>query len=140
MQVEVNLWAVLLAAASTMVVGSTWYSKFLFLDKWAKLAKVDLKNMKEGSFAPIVVTVIVSVISAFVLAQLAFMYDNFFNNGFLQAGVVTAFWAWLGFTAARFITHDAFEYRPWKLTAINVAHEFVTFILMGLIIGLLPPS
>ncbi len=43
----------------------------------------------------------------------------------------------LGFTAARFITHDAFEERPAKLTVKNIGNELVTLLLMGLIIGLI---
>jgi hypothetical protein len=55
----------------------------------------------------------------------------------LQDALSTAFWVWLGFTATRFITHDAFEMRPKKLTLLNISHEFVTFMVMGLIIGLI---
>jgi hypothetical protein len=51
--------------------------------------------------------------------------------------LTTALWTWAGLTAARFITHDAFEGRPFKLTFLNIAHEFVTFMLMGLVIGLM---
>ena len=60
---------------------------------------------------------------------------DFFKNSFLQDALTTAFWLWLGITAARFITHDAFEGRPPKLTILNVSHEFVTFMVMALIIG-----
>jgi hypothetical protein len=54
----------------------------------------------------------------------------------LQSALTTAFWAWLGFTAARIYTHDLFEGRPQKLTLITVSHELVTFLVMGLVIGL----
>ena len=37
------------------------------------------------------------------------------------------------------LTHDAFEGRPLKLTAINLGNELVTIMAMGLIIGLLGP-
>ena len=33
-------------------------------------------------------------------------------------------------------THDAFEGHPRQLTVLNIAHEFVTLMIMGLIIGL----
>ncbi|HSX02405.1 MAG TPA: hypothetical protein VLI05_03785 [Candidatus Saccharimonadia bacterium] len=39
--------------------------------------------------------------------------------------------------AVRFITHDAFEGRPVKLTILNLSNELVTIMLMGLIIGLM---
>ena len=56
------------------------------------------------------------------------------------SAVLTALILWAGFTAARFITHDAFEGRPWALTGLNIAHELVTVIIMGLIIGVWPPA
>jgi hypothetical protein len=55
----------------------------------------------------------------------------------LQDALTTAFWMWLGFIAARIITHDAFEQRPTELTVMNVVHEFVTLMAMGLVIGLM---
>jgi hypothetical protein len=66
-----------------------------------------------------------------------YLSNQFFNNSFLAAALSTAFWVWLGFTATRFITHDAFEGRPMKLTVINLGNELVTFLAMGLVIGLL---
>jgi hypothetical protein len=63
--------------------------------------------------------------------------NQYFGHSYLQDAVNTAFWLWLGFTAARFVTHDAFEGRPVKLTVLNAAHEFVTIMVMGLIIGLM---
>lgn len=141
MEVSVNWLAIVLATASTMVVGSIWYARGVFGDQWMALTKLDVKKMeKEGAAKAIVTTAIVSFLSAFVLAHVTFLAHDYFGNSFLQDALDTAFWAWLGFTAARFITHDAFEGRPVKLTAINVAHEFVTFMVMALIIGLLPPA
>ncbi len=137
MDVDVNFLAVLLAMASSMVVGSTWYARPVFGNVWAKLAKVDMSKDRGSVAKPIIATMIVSLITAYVLAHTAFLSNQFFGNSFLQDALTTAFWMWLGFTAARFITHDAFEGRPVKLTAINIGNEFVTIMLMGLIIGLI---
>ena len=57
-----------------------------------------------------------------------------------QISLVTGIILWAGFTAARFITHDAFDRRPAGLTVLNVAHEFVTIVVMALIIGVWPPA
>jgi hypothetical protein len=137
MNVEVNWLAVVLAALSTMVVGSIWYTPKVFGDAWAKLAKVDLKS-KTGSDAakPILITLVVSFISAYVLAHVTFLSHSFFGGSYMQNAITTAFWVWLGFTAARVITHDAFEGRPTKLTVLNISHELVTFLVMGVVIGL----
>ncbi len=136
MEVHVNFWAVIAATASSMVVGSIWYAQSVFGRTWAKLARVDMS--KGGSpAAPIAITAVVSLITAYVLAHVSYLSNQFFQHSFLQDAVTTAFWMWLGFTAARFITHDAFEGRPWKLTLLNISHEFITLMVMGLIIGLI---
>ena len=135
MEVEVNWLGVVLATASSMVVGSFWYAPKVFGDTWIKLARLDKKNMADPVKA-IGLTVVVSFITAYVLAHVAFLSNSFFHNSFLQDSLTTAFWLWLGLTAARIITHDAFENRPKKLTLITISHELVTLLLMGLIIGL----
>lgn len=139
MGVEVNWLAVVLAALSTMVVGTIWYMPKVFGNMWEKLAKIDKKNPANPAVA-IGITLIVSFFSAYVLAHVAYLSNSFFGNSFLQDSLTTAFWVWLGFTAARFITHDAFENRPRQLTLLNISHELVTFMVVGLVIGLLPPT
>jgi hypothetical protein len=136
MEVQVNVIAVVAAMLSSMVVGSIWYARGVFGNTWIKLAKIDMTKNKGGAFAPIAVTMVVSLITAYVLAHVTYLSNHFFHHSFLQDALTTAFWVWLGFTAARFITHDAFESRPVKLTLLNISHEFVTIMLMGLVIGL----
>jgi hypothetical protein len=137
MEVQVNVWGVILATLSSMVVGSIWYAQAVFGKTWIKLAKIDMSKDRGSVAKPIIVTLIVSLITAYILAHVAYLSNQFFDHSFLQDSVSTAFWLWLGFTATRFVTHDAFEGRPAKLTLLNCAHEFVTIMIMGLIIGLL---
>lgn len=137
MDVQVNYLAVFLAAASTMVVGSIWYAKGVFGNTWAKLAKVDMsKPVKASQMAWLMgSTFVASLVTAYVLAHVTYLSFNFFDYDFLQAALTTAFWLWLGFTAARIYTHDAFEGRRKKLTALTVTHELVTFMVMAAVIG-----
>lgn len=137
MEVQVNYLAVLLAMLSSMVVGSVWYARGVLGNTWAKLAKVDMSKAQDSAVKPIAITAVVSLITAYVLAHVAYLSNYYFQNSFLQDSLTTALWMWLGFTAARFITHDAFEGRPAKLTAINIGNELVTFLFMGLVIGLM---
>lgn len=136
MDVEVNFLAVLLAVISAMVVGSIWYARPVFGNTWIKLAKIDMKKDGGNVSKPIIISVVVSLFTAYVLAHVTYLSNQFFGNSYLQDALTTAFWMWLGFTAARIVTHDAFEGRPSKLTAITLGNEFVTLMLMGLVIGL----
>jgi hypothetical protein len=137
MNVEVNWLAVVLAALSSMVVGSIWYAKPVFGSAWMKMVGLDDKKAAEGAAVALGLTLVVSFVTAYVLAHVAFLSNNYFGNSFLQDSLTTAFWMWLGFTAARFLTHDLFEHRRKKLTLMNIGNEFVTIMVMGLIIGLL---
>lgn len=137
---EINYWAVLVATLSTMVVGSIWYTPKVFGTRWAKLANVDMNRSGATAVLPIVTTVIVSFITSWVLAGASFISWEFYDGSFFLATVGTGIILWAGFTAARFITHDAFEGRPTNLTVLNIAHELVTVVVMAIIIGVWPPA
>lgn len=137
MDVQVNLIAVVAAMISSMVVGATWYSQGVFGKTWMKLAKIKIDKDGPSPLKPMLITMLVSLITAYVLAHVAYLSHDYFANSFLQDTLTTAFWMWLGFTAARFVTHDAFEGRPSQLTLINIGNEFVTLMVMGLVIGLI---
>lgn len=132
---DINWLAVILATISTMVVGSIWYTPKVFGNYWMRVAKVHPGEAK-SAVAPILTTLVVSFISAWVLAGATFLAFEFYGGSYLVNALLTALILWGGFTAARFITHDAFEGRPAGLTILNCAHELVTFLVMALIIGL----
>ena len=137
---EINYWAVLVATASSMVVGAVWYSRGVMGERWARLANVDLAHPSRGPLWPMLTTVLVSFVTAWVLAGAATIAWHFYEGSYLWSSIVTAVTLWAGFTAARFITHDAFEGRSTKLTTLNIAHELVTVVVMAIIIGVWPPA
>jgi hypothetical protein len=144
MDVDVNMWAVLLAALSSMVVGSLWYLPATFGNTWQKLSKVkmvDRSKMTPGDMLWVYGSVFVaSLATAYVLAHVTFLANKFFSgDSFMSDALQTAFWLWLGFTAARLYVHDTFEMRRKKLTLLNAAHELVTVLVMALIIGAMKP-
>ena len=133
---EINIWAVLLATASSLVVGIIWYARKVFGNWWIKAARVPEAQMDSRNPYPIIATIIVSFVTAWVLAGAAAIAQNFYGGNFLANTLLTALILWAGFTAARFITHDAFEGRPRLLTVLTISHELVTVLVMALIIGL----
>jgi len=137
---EINIWAVLLATLSSMVVGSVWYTPKVFGNYWMKVAKVSPSGEAKDAVKPILITLVVSFVSALVLAGSAAISQHFYGGNFLANTLITAVILWAGFTAARFITHDAFEGRPAGLTILNIAHELVTIVIMAIIIGVWPPA
>jgi ABC-type multidrug transport system fused ATPase/permease subunit len=137
---DINYWAVILATLSSMVVGSIWYTPRVFGNYWMKTSGVQPSGRAADAVIPMVVTVLVSFITAWVLAGAVFISQNFYGGSFLGNSVVTGLVLWAGFTAARFVTHDAFDRRPSGLTILNISHELVTVVIMSLIIGVWPPA
>jgi hypothetical protein len=138
MEVEISYVGIVLAALSTMVVGSIWYTPKVFGNTWMKLAKVKPeKNPDPKSMAILFGSaVFASLVTAYVLAHITFLSANFYEIGYLEAALMSGFWLWLGFTAARLYVHDAFEKRPRALTMMNATHELVTILVMALVYGL----
>lgn len=132
---EINYLAVVLATLSTLVVGSVWYTKRAFGTYWIRVARVDEAAAAQRGVWPILITVVVSFVTAWVLAGAISIAHEFYDGAFLTDALVTGLALWAGFTAARVITHDAFEGRPTGLTALTVGHELVTVLVMSLIIG-----
>jgi hypothetical protein len=121
-----------------MIVGSIWYTPKVFGNRWMRMTGVTPSGNSRDAVRPILVTVVVSFVTAWVLAGAVFIAWDFYGGSFFANSVVTAILLWAGFTAARFVTHDAFDGRPTGLTVLNVAHEFVTLVIMAIIIGVWP--
>lgn len=139
MNVEVNYLAVLLAAVSSMVVGAVWYLPAVFGATWSRLSGKKMVDKADGAKAGAAygITFVASLTTSYVLAHVVFLSNSFFKHSYLRDSLTTAFWLWLGFTAARLLVHDLFEDRPKKLFLLNAGHELFTLMIMALIIGLL---
>lgn len=136
----INYWAVLIATASSMAVGAIWYARGVFGTYWMKLVGHDEESLQKGAAFPLIITFVVSFITAWVLAGATDIAFNFYGGAFFWSAVLTGIALWAGFTAARMITHDAFDRRPSSLTVLNLAHELVTIVVMAIIIGVWPPA
>jgi hypothetical protein len=132
----INWLAVALATISSMIVGAIFYARKVFGTRWIKLAKIDESGMTgRSAVLPLIITFVVSFITASVLAGSVAIAQEFYQGSFLLNCVITAVILWAGFTAARLITHDLFERRPGTLTVLNLLHELITIVVMALIIG-----
>ncbi len=136
---EINYLAVVIATVAAMLVGALWYAPRVFGTAWMRLTKVQPGDSGRA-VRPMLVALVVTFLSAWVLAGAAYIAWQFYGGSFVTSSLATAAFLWVGFTAARFVMHDAFERRPAVLTAINLGHELVAFLVMALIIGIWPPA
>ncbi|HSX05632.1 MAG TPA: DUF1761 domain-containing protein [Candidatus Saccharimonadales bacterium] len=144
MNIAINYWGVLLAAVSSMVVGSLWYMPGTFGKAWMKMTGIKMDQMR-GARKPALMlwmygsVFAASLVTAYILAAVTFLAQQFTHDSYMQDALTVALWLWLGFTAARMYVHDTFEMRRKKLTLLNASHELATVLLMAVILGWLHP-
>ena len=92
--VDINMWAVLVATVVNMVVGSFWYSKSLFGKEWAKVVGRKLEEMGSGGKG-YAVAAVGALIQAYVLAH----FVQYAGSTSFWDGMITGAWLWLGFVA-----------------------------------------
>jgi hypothetical protein len=138
MNVEINVWAVLIATIASFIVGMIWYAPGIYGETWRKLIKMDKDKMKKGPGGQAwILTLFGALLQAYVLAHVTYLSFKFFEtNSWMSSSLMTAFWMWAGFQLSLLITHDSFEQRPLKLTALNAGNQLATLLSMGFVIGL----
>lgn len=128
--VNLNLWAILLAAVVNMVLGALWYSPVLFANPWMRLIGKKAEDIK-GSSSMYLYAFIAALVTAYVLAHMV----DVFGATTVSTGAVTGFWLWLGFVATTSFTENLFSGKPHKLWAINYSYHLVALIINGAILA-----
>lgn len=132
--VDINYIAVLVAAIVSIVIGMVWYSPFAFGKAWMKLSGISrekLEGMKKGMGKSYLASFIAALISSFVLAILI----DFAQATSVGGGLMMGFLVWLGFIATGLLNTVLWEGKPIKLYTLNVAHHFVSLLVMGAILA-----
>lgn len=135
MDLQIPVIGVLLAAASSMLVGMIWYSDSVFGKKWKAMIGLKEKDYKARMNMAMGYMIFSSVVTAYVLAILMNYAQVFTGSSWLLTGITTAFWVWLGFSLTTIVAHGIFEPRDEKILLINAGNRLVTLIVMGVILG-----
>jgi surface polysaccharide O-acyltransferase-like enzyme len=136
----VNLWAVLVAAVATMVVGFLWYSPFLFARPWMLAMgydpdnKAKLDEMRKSAGKSYALSFVASLVAAFVLGKII---DVATVDSALY-GMKIGFAVWLGFVTTVQLTAKLFGNQPTKLYLINTSYQLVCYLVMGAILAVWP--
>jgi len=133
----VNVWAVLVCAIATMVLGFLWYSPMLFAKPWTILMGYDpndkqkMEEMRKSAGPSYLMSFIASLLSALVLGKLIQVSGTTNAIDGLKIGLVV----WLGFVTTVQLTNALFSRQPNKLYMINTGYQAVCYIAMGAILG-----
>lgn len=130
MEAPFNIWAVLVAALSTFLIGGLWYSPALFGKAWMRENGFTEESLKGGNMAKIFgLAFFLGVIAAINLAMFMGPEDD------PAKGAMWGFLAGFGWVATFVGTHYLFERRPMKLFLINAGYSVVALTVMGLILA-----
>jgi len=129
---SINYWAVLVAGAVYMILGSIWYSPVLFGKTWTKnIGKT--KEQIKADFSPfnLLWAFIGSFIGAYGIARIMLWS----GGSTIADGIKISIVVGVCFVMVTMGINDMFEKRPCKLTMINILYHMVSFIIIGIIIG-----
>lgn len=126
-----NYAAVIVAAVAYWLLGALWYG-VLFNKPWMALEHVTAEQAAAMSPAwPYVVTFLLNLLIAFVLAQLC----TWRNANSAAKGASLGILLWIGFVGPITFTTNMYEMRPLELFAINEFYSLAGLCLMGVILG-----
>ena len=130
MNAPFNIWAVLVAALSTFLIGGLWYSPALFGKAWMRENGFTEESMKGANMTKIFgLAFLLGIIAAINLAM--FMGPE--NDPAM--GAMWGFLAGFGWVATFVGTHYLFERRSLKLFLINAGYSIVALTVMGVILA-----
>lgn len=130
MNAPFNVWAVLVAALSTFLIGGLWYSPALFGKAWMRENGFTEESMKGANMTKIFgLAFLLGIVAAINLAM--FMGPE--NDPAM--GAMWGFLAGFGWVATFVGTHYLFERRSLKLFLINAGYSVVALTVMGVILA-----
>jgi hypothetical protein len=128
---KTNYPAVVVAAIAYWFLGALWYA-LLFSKPWMAFEHMtDEQARSMNPVLPYVISFLLNVLIAFVLAQLCLWR----NANTAARGAALGIFLWVGFVGPITYTTYMYEMRPWQLFAINEFYPLVGLCLMGAILG-----
>ncbi len=129
--VSINHFAVFAAALSMFIIGGLWYSPTMFGKQWLKILNKDESFLKTGNKGKIFgVSFLLALISSYTLAGFVSGYEQW------QWGLIGGLLVGFGWLVTAFGVVYLFERRPLAHFAINAGYLVVSYVVMGLIIGI----
>ncbi|MBL7864657.1 MAG: DUF1761 domain-containing protein [Cyclobacteriaceae bacterium] len=127
---HLNIWAILVSALSTFLIGGLWYSPALFGKAWMRENGFKEEDLKGGNFVKIFgLAFILGLIAAVNLAMFLGPEAD------IAFGAAAGFAAGFGWVAMFVGTHYLFERKSFTLFLINAGYSVVALTVMGIILG-----
>ena len=127
---DIDIWAVLVAAVAGIIVGAAWYSQSLFGPIFrAEVAKLGTQG---GDLQKsIVISAVTQVVTALVMASII----SYVGVAGAAGGIIIGLQLSLGVVVPFAVKCAPFEGRSWTLVALNTGEHVLSMASMGAILG-----
>ena len=152
--IQINFWAILVAALVPLIMGFIWYHPKFFGTIWMKEAGLSEEQMKGQMMGVFVFSLMLSALMAFFLHMVtihqfgamgmiggdemnakesyaAFMKDYGMAYRSFGHGALHSFMAGIFFVFPLIAINAMFERKSWKYTMINTGYWTITITIMG---------
>lgn len=134
--VDINVWAVLLAAGVAYFFSAVWYSPVLFGKDWQKMTLATYKSLSPTSMKAMgAVSMVGSAFAYIIMAYVLAVFTSLLDVGSASEGVVVAAWIAFGFVLTQGLVHALYHNLRRKLWVLNTTHEVAVVLIMGYILG-----
>ncbi len=128
---DINLWAVLLAAFTKLVIGSFWYSPLILGKTWMKENKMCEDDFRKGH--PLWIMGLLSFLFAFIAALAMAFFINpastFWSGGGMGALVSLV---WISASKANTFLYENYSIKHYL---IHAGYDICSYTVMGAILG-----
>ncbi|HEX7966502.1 MAG TPA: DUF1761 domain-containing protein [Gammaproteobacteria bacterium] len=130
---NVNFFAVVLAAVATFGLGALWYSPFLFGKQWVAFngySADQIEAMRKRGGKAYAVSFACYLVMALMFAVLL----RITHISAIPAGIKLGGLLWLGFVATVGLTANLYSDKPLKAYLLDSGYQLVYLVVMGLIL------
>ena len=127
---DINIWAVLVAAASSFLLGGLWYSPILFLNPWNRAMQRSADDQQPHPAKTFGLAFAFALIAAWLFANLLGPAPELTDA--IRTGLIVG----LGFVATSFGINYQFADRPLSALFIDGGYHTLQFALFGVVLGL----
>jgi hypothetical protein len=135
MSPEISFLGVILAAVSALVIGTVWYGPKTFFPRWQKITGATDAHVKASFGKAMIWYIVTALLTAYVMAHFVAYAEAFTGTTGITGGLMTGFWAWIGFSVTSLASSEALDSRDKFILFIQGGDRLLTFLAMGAILG-----
>jgi hypothetical protein len=137
--ITVTFLPILFSGVVSVIIGSVWYSSFLFGRARTRLANLSPEQMETGkarTYVAPLVACIFNMLVAYVMVYFAAAWGVYDWVSAIELG----FWIWVGFIVPSMLGMVLWDRRPVMLYLINIFYWLVVLVVIAIIVTYGEPS